>query len=149
MVWQLKVFLTGLFGVFCIVFGLVKSVDAAESKPRSPMGAEIENPTGKYLVWGDYKIEINQYGGFGRDWPWQFKEEQYEMLKKKAEANPEPPNTIRAILLICPVVEATAYKKEGDKEIEAGIDRFDRPLQVGAVKGVKVAEGAVGVAESE
>ncbi len=119
MVCQLRTFLVELFVVFCLVGGVVECAHSAENKLRSPMGAEIKN-TGKYLVWGDYKIEVNQYGGFGRDWPWQFKEEQYEMLRKKAEANPEPPNTIRAILLICPVVEATAYKKEGDEEIEVG-----------------------------
>jgi len=81
----------------------------------------IENPTGKYLVWGDYKIEINQHGGLGRDWPtpklfW----EQHAMLKKKAEANPEPPNTMRAILLLFPKTEATAYKVEDGQKIAVG-----------------------------
>jgi len=82
---------------------------------------KIENPTGKYLVWGDYKIEINQHGGLGRDWPtpdlfW----EQHKMLKGKAAANPEPPNIMRTILLVLPKTEATAFKKEDDKKVEVG-----------------------------
>ena len=86
-----------------------------------PLAAPIENPTGQYLVWGDYKIEINQYGGLGRNWPtpdliW----EQYEILKKKAEANPEPPNTLSAVLLILPRIEATAVKRENGNEIVVG-----------------------------
>ena len=78
---------------------------------ESQAAATIENPTGKYLVWGDYKIEINQYGGLGRDWPHDIVWEQYELLKRKAEANPEPPNTIRAVLLVSPTTHATAYGK--------------------------------------
>jgi len=80
-----------------------------------------ENPTKKYLVWGDYKIEINKHGGLGRDWPtpdlfW----EQHAMLKKKAAANPERPNIMRTILLVIPKTEATAYKIEDGQKIELG-----------------------------
>ncbi len=91
------------------------------AQAQAPLAPKIENPTGKYLVWEDYKIEINQYGGLGRNWPtpdliW----EQYEILKKKAAANPQPPNTIKAVLLVFPTTEATAVKREGDKETVVG-----------------------------
>ena len=86
-----------------------------------PLAPKIENPTAKYLVWGDYKIEINQYGGLGRNWPtpdlvW----EQYEILEKQARANPDPPNTLSAVLLILPRVEATAVKRENGNEVVVG-----------------------------
>lgn len=86
-----------------------------------PLGAPIENPRGQYLVWGDYKIEVNQYGDLGRNWPtpnlvW----EQYALLKKKAAANPAPPNTLRAVLLVLPRVEATAVKPDGEREVVIG-----------------------------
>lgn len=86
-----------------------------------PLAAPIENLRGQYLVWGDYKIEINQYGDLGRNWPtpdlvW----EQYALLKKKAAANPTPPNTLRAVLLVLPRVEATAVRQEGDHEVVIG-----------------------------
>ncbi len=91
------------------------------ARAQAPLAAPIENPTGQYLVWGDYKIEVNQYGGLGRNWPtpdlvW----EQYEILKEKAAANPEPPNTLRAILLILPTTEATAVKWENGQETVVG-----------------------------
>ncbi len=84
------------------------------------LGGKIENPTGKYLVWGDYKIEVNQYGGLGRNWPHGVVWDEYEILEKRAKANPEPPNTIAAVLLVCPTTEATAYKKEDGKDVEVG-----------------------------
>jgi hypothetical protein len=96
-------------------------VVAEVTRAQAPLAPQIENPTGKYLVWGDYKIEVNQYGGLGRNWPtpglvWQ----QYDLLREKAKANPEPPNTLRAILLILPTTEATAVKCENGKEIVVG-----------------------------
>ena len=36
---------------------------------QAPLAPDIENTSGKYPVWGDYKIELNQYGGLGRNWP--------------------------------------------------------------------------------
>jgi len=92
----------------------------AQAQRRGALGPEITNPRNQFLVWGDYKVEVNQYGGLGRDWPWQFKDEQYALLKAKAEANPEPPNILRAILLICPTVEATAVKRENGRETVVG-----------------------------
>jgi len=85
------------------------------------LAPKIENPTGTYLVWDDYKIEINQYGGLGRNWPtpdlfW----EHFEILKKKAAANPESPNTLRTLLLVFPSTDATAVKGEGDDEVVVG-----------------------------
>ena len=93
------------------------------------LAEKIENTSGKYLVWGDYKIEVNQYGGLGRNWPtpdlfW----EQYAMLKEKAKANADlallgradPPNTLRAVLLVFPTTEATAVKKKGGEEVVVG-----------------------------
>jgi len=94
--------------------------DAAAAPPRGRPGPRIENPTGGYIIWQDYKIEVNQYGGLGRDWPHETVWAQYELLKKRAEANPVPPNVIRAILLVCPKTEATAYRKENGKEVEVG-----------------------------
>ena len=44
----------------------------------------IENPQNKFLVWNDYKIEINQYGGLGRDYPHGIVWEQYKILEEKA-----------------------------------------------------------------
>jgi len=102
-----------------VFIGLVCAVSAAWA--QAPLAEPIENPAGRYLVWGDYKIEINQYGDLGRNWPapdliW----EQYARLKRKAEANPAPPNTLRAVLLVLPHVEATAVKQEGDREVVLG-----------------------------
>jgi len=104
----------GLVVATCLL--VVLPAGHAEAQPAP----EIVNPTGKYLVWNDYRIEINQYGGLGRDWPHDIVWEQYEILKTKAEANASPPNTIRAVLLVCPTTHATAFKKEGDKWVEAG-----------------------------
>jgi hypothetical protein len=98
----------------CVYVLLAAAVATAQ------LGAAIENPTGKYLVWNDYKVEINQYGGLGRDWPQDIVWKQYELLDQRAKANPEPPNTIKAVLLVCPTTEATAVKKEDDKEVEVG-----------------------------
>jgi len=93
----------------------------AAATASAGLGRTIENPTGKYLVWNDYKIEINQYGGLGRDWPHDIVWDQYEVLEKRAKANAEPPNTIRAVLLVCPTTAATAYKKQEDGErVEVG-----------------------------
>jgi len=93
----------------------------AAAPATAQLAEKIVNPTGKYLVWNGYKIEVNQYGDLGRDWPtptlvW----EQFAQLKEKARGNPDPPNTLRAVLLILPNIEATAYRKEGDKEIVVG-----------------------------
>jgi hypothetical protein len=102
-----------------VVFSAVILVTHAVGQP---LASKIENPTGMYLVWGDYKIEVNQYGDLGRNWPtpklcW----EQYEILKKKAKANPNPPNTIKCVLLVLPNVEATAYKRDANgQEVEVG-----------------------------
>ena len=38
---------------------------SAVALAQAPLATPIGNPTGRYLVWGDYKIEINQYGGLG------------------------------------------------------------------------------------
>jgi hypothetical protein len=89
----------------------------AAAPATAQLAEKIVNPTGKYLVWNGYKIEVNQYGDLGRDWPtptlvW----EQFAQLKEKARANPDPPNTLRAVLLILPNIEATAYRKDGDQE---------------------------------
>lgn len=88
---------------------------------QAPLAAPIENPTGRYLVWGDYKIEVNQHGELGRNWPtpdlvW----EQHALLKERAEANPEPPNTLTAVLLILPRIDATAVKREGREKVVVG-----------------------------
>lgn len=79
-----------------------------------PAAAAIENPSGEYLVWGDYRFQVNQHGDLGRNWPtpdlvW----EQFELLREKARANPEPPNTLRAVLLVIPRVNATAVREDG------------------------------------
>lgn len=102
----------------CVVMLLATERGTAQLAPQ------IVNTTDKYLVWGDYKIEINQYGGLGRNWPtpnlvW----EQYELLRRKAEANPGPPNTLRTVLLVLPVTEATALEREGDREVVVGTKR--------------------------
>jgi hypothetical protein len=80
--------------------------------------APIKNPTGRYLVWNDYKIEINQYGGLGRDWPADLVWQQYALLKAKADAEGaergRAPSEIKAVLLVCPTTEATAYRKQDD-----------------------------------
>jgi len=104
-----------------VVWGAVCLVAAALVASAALAAAKIENPTGKYLVWGDYKIEINQYGGLGRDWPQDIVWKQYELLEQRAKANPDPPNTIKAVLLVCPTTEATAWKKQDDgTEVEVG-----------------------------
>ncbi len=81
----------------------------------------IVNTTGQYLDWGDYRIEVNQYGDLGRNWPtpdlfWAG----YERLKKRAKANPNPPNTLRTLLLVIPRVQATAVKQVDGKEVVVG-----------------------------
>ncbi|MBN2507284.1 MAG: hypothetical protein JXQ71_11375 [Verrucomicrobia bacterium] len=82
----------------------------------------IVNTTGQFLAWGDYRIEVNQHGDLGRNWPtpelfWKG----YEILKARAKANPNPPNPLRTILLIIVRVEATAVKQdEAGKEIVVG-----------------------------
>ena len=76
----------------------------------------IENPQGKFLIWNDYKIEVNQFGGLGRNWPHGIVWQQYDILKQKAAENPEDPNTIRGVLLLCPVTHATEY--DGDKKVD-------------------------------
>jgi len=97
---------------------IVLFLGAGPAIGQAPLARDIENPSGKYLVWGDYKIELNQYGGLGRNWPtpdlfW----EQYEILKRRARANPDPPNTLRAVLLVFPSTEATAVRDEDGKEV--------------------------------
>lgn len=85
------------------------------------VGPEIENPTHRYVVWGDYRIEVNQYGGLGRDWPHPVVWEQYELLKMRAAEEEIEPNTIGAILLVCPTTEAAAHEKDEDgNETEIG-----------------------------
>lgn len=86
-----------------------------------PLGAPIVNDDHEYLVWGDYKIEVNQYGDLGRNWPtptlvW----EQYARLKAKAQTNPEPPTTLRAALLVLPNIEATALREVDGEQVEVG-----------------------------
>ena len=105
------------------MLALVDSILCAVSVAlaQAPLAPPIENPTGQYLVWGDYKIEVNQYGDLGRDWPtpdliW----EQYAQLKSKAGANPAAPNTLRAVLLVLPHVEATAVKEENGQQVVVG-----------------------------
>ncbi|MCL4178069.1 MAG: hypothetical protein KJ072_10070 [Verrucomicrobia bacterium] len=79
----------------------------------------IMNPGGRYLDWGDYRIEVNQYGDLGRNWPtpdefWKG----YERLKQRARVNPDPPNTLRTLLLVIPRVHATAVREvDGRKEV--------------------------------
>jgi len=104
----------GFIHVICAIAVVMTAHTAAEAAAR------IENPTGTYLVWDDYKIEVNQYGDLGRDWPYDIVWQQYDILQKKAAANPESPNVIEAVLLVCPTTEATAYKKEGEKRTEVG-----------------------------
>jgi hypothetical protein len=94
---------------------------ASAATLAQPLAPQIENPSGRYLVWGDYKIEINQFGGLGRNWPtpdlvW----EQTALLEEQARANPDPPNTLRAVLLVLPRVEATAVKRENGDEVVVG-----------------------------
>jgi hypothetical protein len=91
----------------------------AAALAAAQLGPPIESP-GKYLIWNDYKVEINQYGGLGRDWPQDIVWKQYELLDERAKANPEPPNTIKAVLLVCPTTEATAVKNEEGKDVEVG-----------------------------
>ena len=92
----------------------------AATSATAGLGPVIENPTGTYLVWNDYKVEVNQHGGLGRDWPQDIVWDQYELLDQRARANPEPPNTIEAVLLVCPTTEATAYKTEDGQKVEVG-----------------------------
>jgi hypothetical protein len=93
----------------------------AAASVSAQLAEKIVNTSGKYLVWNGYKIEVNQYGDLGRDWPtptlvW----EQYAQLKKEAQANPNHPNTLRTVLLILPNIDATAVKMEGGKEVVVG-----------------------------
>jgi len=88
---------------------------------EAPLAPPIENPENRYLVWEDYQIEVNQHGDLGRNWPapdliW----EQFARLREKAEANPEPPNTLRAVLLVLPHVEATAVRERRGREVVVG-----------------------------
>lgn len=88
---------------------------------QAPLAPPIENPSGRYLVWQDYRVEVNQYGGLGRDWPtpelvWQH----YAILERKARANPLPPNPLRALLLILPRVEAVAWREVDGVPVEIG-----------------------------
>ena len=99
------------------LFGFFISSPPASAQLADP----IENTSGRFLVWNDYKIELNQYGGLGRNWPtpdlcW----EQYETLKQRAFENPESPNVMRALLLVIPSTEATAVRVEGEREVVAG-----------------------------
>lgn len=99
----------------------VSVVLLAVGEAQAQLAPKIENPTGQYLVWGDYKVEVNQYGGLGRNWPtpdlfW----EGYEILRRKAEANTASPNTLRTVLLVCPTTEATAVKVEDGEEVVVG-----------------------------
>ncbi len=97
--------------------GFLVGASIAEAQLAPP----IVNPTGQSLDWGDYRIEVNQYGDLGRNWPtpgefWKG----YERLKHKAKANPAPPNTLRALLLVIPRVQATAVKQVDGKEVVVG-----------------------------
>lgn len=94
---------------------------AASTIAVAQLAPPITNVTGQFLAWGDYRIEVNQYGDLGRNWPtpqlfWQG----YELLRAKAKANPNPPNTLRTLLLIIPRVQATAVKRENGSEIVVG-----------------------------
>jgi hypothetical protein len=97
------------FSAICLLIGLT-------SEGISP----IENPQNKFLIWNDYKIEINQYGGLGRDCPHGIVWEQYKILQEKAKQNASPPNTIKGVLLVCPTTHATAFKKDDAGETKAG-----------------------------
>ncbi|TAH35787.1 MAG: hypothetical protein EYC70_12225 [Planctomycetota bacterium] len=105
-----------LLAGWCALFAV-----AGAAAAQAPLAPPIENPSGRYLVWGDYRIELNQYGDLGRNWPtpdlvW----EQFALLRRKARANPEPPNTLRAVLLVLPRVEATAVRRDGDRAVVVG-----------------------------
>lgn len=91
------------------------------AQAQAPLAPPITNPNDEYLVWDDYCVEVNQYGDLGRNWPtpnliW----EQYALLKKKAASNPLAPNTLRAVLLVLPRVEATAVRQENGAEVVVG-----------------------------
>ena len=102
------------------VVGLVGLLVAA-SMAVAQLAPPIVNTTGQYLDWGDYRIEVNQYGDLGRNWPtpqqfWKG----YEILKTRAKANPNPPNTLPTLLLVIPRVQATAVKQDNGKEVVVG-----------------------------
>ena len=99
-----------LFAVLFFLTVLAVVQGAVASAP-----GEIKDPEGKFLVWNDYKIEINQYDGLGRDWPYEIVWQQYDLLTKRAAENTQNPNTIKGVLLVCPTTHATAY--EGEKEV--------------------------------
>jgi len=91
------------------------------SMALAQLAPPIVNASGQYLDWGDYRIELNQYGGLGRNWPtpdefWKG----YARLKARARANPAPPNTLRTLLLVLPRVQATAVKRVDGKEVVVG-----------------------------
>lgn len=105
--------------ILVVLIGVIHAATLASG--QAPLAPPIENPTGQYLVWGDYKIEVNQYGDLGRNWPtpalvW----EQFALLREKARANPEPPNTLTAVLLVLPRIEATAVRRENGQEVVVG-----------------------------
>jgi len=91
----------------------------AAALAAAQVGPRIES-RGKYLIWNDYKVEVNQYDGLGRDWPQDIVWKQYELLEQRAKANVGAPNMIKAVLLMCPTTEATAIKKEDGKDVEVG-----------------------------
>ncbi len=94
---------------------------AAPLGAQVPFAPPIHNPENKYLCWHDYRIEINQYGGLGRNWPApELVRAQFDRLAETAARNPEPPNTLRAVLLVIPNTHATAVKRTGDQETVVG-----------------------------
>ena len=105
--------------MLAVLIGLFYALTTAPA--QVPLAPPIENPAGQYLVWGDYRIEVNQHGDLGRNWPtpdlvW----EQFALLRKKARANPQPPNTLTAVLLVLPQIDATAVKHENGKRVVVG-----------------------------
>lgn len=102
--------------IFSSILIIVCLIIISSSLAISP----IENPQNKFLVWNDYKIEINQYGGLGRDYPHAIVWEQYKILEEKAKKNTTPPNTIKGVLLVCPTTHATAFKKDDAGETQVG-----------------------------
>ncbi|KAA0217513.1 MAG: hypothetical protein DYG94_00085 [Leptolyngbya sp. PLA3] len=81
------------------------------------LGGLIVNDGRRYLVWGDFKIEVHQHEDLGRNRPtptlvW----EQYEMFEARARANPDPPATLHAAALVLANIEATAWVRSPGRD---------------------------------
>ncbi len=117
---SLQVF-QGIDVMSALNIGALAGVLVTSATAVAQLAPPIVNPTDQYLEWGDYRIEVNQYGDLGRNWPtpdefWKG----YELLKKRAKANTSPPNTLRTLLLVIPRVQATAVKEVDGKDVVVG-----------------------------